>query len=152
MFDLVTDSLKMAIYHDHKTAPPFKCSFKPSLEFNMMNTAFVTSTAFKKLICVQHRGRCAELARRATLWCSPNELFVQSSWQLLLDAVSRARSPYCFNYIETIPAPPIFAHYWARVSKVCINIWYKIKTQNCLLTGRAGTLLFTQPLPFMEMV
>jgi hypothetical protein len=42
VFDLVTDSLKMAIYHDRKTAPPFKCFFKPSLEFNMMNTAFVT--------------------------------------------------------------------------------------------------------------
>ncbi len=83
----------MTTYHDRKTASPFKCSFKPSLEFNVMNTAFVTSTAFKKLICVQHRGRCAELARRATLWCFPNELFVQSSWQLLLDAVfSRAHS------------------------------------------------------------
>ena len=46
VFDLVTDSLKMTIYHDRKTVPPLKCSFKPSLEFNMMNTAFVTSTAF----------------------------------------------------------------------------------------------------------
>ena len=121
----------MATYHDRKRVPPFKCSFKPSLEFYIMNDAFVTLNSLKKLICMQHRGRCAELARRATLWCVPNELFVQSSWQLLLDAVSRARIP-CFNYIETILTPPIFAPYWARVSKVCINIWYKIKTINSL--------------------
>jgi hypothetical protein len=38
VFDLVTDSLKMAIYHDRKTVPPFKGFFKPSLEFNMMNS------------------------------------------------------------------------------------------------------------------
>ena len=78
VFDLVTDSLKMATYHDSQIAPPSKCSFKPSLEFNMMNTAFVTPTVLRKLICVQHRGRCAELARHATLWCFPNELFVQA--------------------------------------------------------------------------
>jgi hypothetical protein len=79
VFNLVTHSLKMATYHDRQTALPSKCSFKPSLEFNMMNTAFVILNSLKKLIGVQHRGRCAELARRATLWCSPNELFVQSS-------------------------------------------------------------------------
>ena len=83
----------MTTYHDRQTAPPSKCSFKPSLEFNMMNTTFATANSLKKLICVQHRGRCAELARRGTLWCFPNELFVQSSWQVLLDAVlSRAHS------------------------------------------------------------
>jgi hypothetical protein len=27
-----------------------------------------------------------------------------------------------------------------------------MKTKNCSLTGRADTLFFTQPLPFMEMV
>ena len=79
VFDLVTDSLKMVPYHDRQTAPPFKCSFKPSLKFHLINSAFVTPNSLKKLICVQRRGRCAELARRATLWCFPNELFVQSS-------------------------------------------------------------------------
>jgi hypothetical protein len=33
-----------------------------------------------------------------------------------------AHAVLCFNYIETIPAPPIFAPYWASVSKVCINL------------------------------
>jgi hypothetical protein len=79
VFHLVTHSLKMAFYHDRQTAPPSKCSFKPSLKFHLINPAFVTPNSLKKLICVQHRGRCAELARRATLWCFPNELFVQSS-------------------------------------------------------------------------
>jgi hypothetical protein len=79
VFDLVTDSLKNGPTRIAKQHSPFKCSFKPSLEFEMMDTAFVTSTAFKKLICVQHRGRCAELAKHATLWCYPNELFVQIS-------------------------------------------------------------------------
>ena len=79
VFDLVTDSLKTATYHDRQTAPSSKCLFKPSLEFNMINTAFLTPIPLRKLICVQHRGRCAELARHATLWCFQNELFIQTS-------------------------------------------------------------------------
>ena len=92
VFDLVTDSLKMAIYHDRKTALPFKCSFKPSLEFEMMNTRFVTLTAFKKLICVQHRGRCAELARHATLWCFPNEICLKLLTTAARCRITRAQS------------------------------------------------------------
>ena len=37
----------MTPYHDRKTAPLFKCFFKPSLEFNMIILRLLPSTAFK---------------------------------------------------------------------------------------------------------
>jgi hypothetical protein len=68
---------KKATYYDRETLAQFKCSFKPCLAFSMMNPRLTTVNSLKTPYLGQHRGRCAELARRATLWCFRNEVFVQ---------------------------------------------------------------------------
>jgi hypothetical protein len=69
---------KKAAKYDRQTVSPSKCPFKPCLTFCMMNSTFASVNSVKTPYLGQHRGRCAELARRATLWCFPNEVFVQN--------------------------------------------------------------------------